>query len=119
MTVMDGDDPALPGPRVTLDLVWGDNRRDDGVHIEWHARCGCAYHPRPFPHVHPCSEAHKRPDMALLATDGCPCCGNDGMRDFPILTGFPEGPSHRCTRCLCQWYQRRRSLTPNASYTSK
>ena len=51
-------------PRAT-GLQFGENRRtgDDRVHQEWHAACGCAYHPEPFPHVHPCSDAHKRPDL--------------------------------------------------------
>jgi len=46
-------------------LTYGKNKRagDDREHMEWHAKCGCAYHPDPFPHVHPCSEAHKRPDL--------------------------------------------------------
>lgn len=46
-------------------LTFGKNKRagDDRVHMEWHAKCGCAYHPEPFPHVHPCSDAHKRPDL--------------------------------------------------------
>jgi hypothetical protein len=46
-------------------LRFGENKRvgDDRVHQEWHASCGCAYHPEPFPHVHPCSDAHKRPDL--------------------------------------------------------
>ena len=46
-------------------LTWGKNKRagDDREHMEWHAKCGCAYHPEPFPHVHPCSDAHKRSDL--------------------------------------------------------
>ena len=46
-----------------LGLTWGENRaREDGVsHVEWHAPCGCAFHPTPFPHVHPCTNEHKRP----------------------------------------------------------
>lgn len=46
-------------------LRFGENKRDgdDRVHQEWHAACGCAYHPEPFPHIHPCSDAHKRPDL--------------------------------------------------------
>lgn len=48
-----------------LSLTWGENpNREPGrVHIEWHAPCGCAFHPTPFPHVHPCSDEHKRPDL--------------------------------------------------------
>ena len=48
-----------------LGLTWGENpRRESGkTHIEWHAPCGCAFHPNPFPHVHPCSDAHKRTDL--------------------------------------------------------
>lgn len=46
-----------------LDLMWGDHPRDGGKHTEWHASCGCAYHPNPFPHVHPCGDNHKRPDL--------------------------------------------------------
>lgn len=37
-----------------LDLQWGENKRDGEQHFEWHAPCGCAYHPQPGPHVHPC-----------------------------------------------------------------
>lgn len=51
---------------IELGLSWGENqnREDDGTsHIEWHAPCGCAFHPKPFPHVHPCSDEHKRPDL--------------------------------------------------------
>jgi len=80
-------------------LTFGKNKRagDEREHIEWHAKCGCAFHPEPFPHVHPCSEEHRRPDLhahpapptaplsveqitAMLpkTTDGtttCPLCG--------------------------------------------
>ena len=50
--------------RVALTgLRWGDHQRDGQLHTEWFAPCGCAYHSEPFPHVHPCSEAHKRPDL--------------------------------------------------------
>jgi hypothetical protein len=51
-----------------IDLTWGENRiREPGkVHIEWHAPCGCAFHPTPFPHVHPCSDEHKRPDLHVV-----------------------------------------------------
>ncbi len=47
-------------------LIWGKNQnRDDDktAHVEWHAPCGCAFHPKPFPHIHPCSNEHKRPDL--------------------------------------------------------
>jgi hypothetical protein len=48
-------DAALP-----LGLQWGEHQRGGGTHVEWYALCGCAYHPNPYPHVHPCSDAHKR-----------------------------------------------------------
>ena len=53
------DEPDEPNH----DLVWGEHLRDGGRHTEWYAPCGCAYHPQPFPHVHPCSDEHKRPDL--------------------------------------------------------
>lgn len=45
---------------VPLDLEWGNNMRDGKGHVEWHAPCGCAYHPEGHqgPHVHQCKE-HK------------------------------------------------------------
>ena len=36
-------------------LEWGPNQRDGKEHIEWHAPCGCAWHPDPAPHWHPCA----------------------------------------------------------------
>ena len=39
-----------------LNLEWGNNMRDGKGHVEWHSPCGCAYHPEPAPHVHPCKE---------------------------------------------------------------
>lgn len=52
----------------SLGLSWGENKlRELGVtHVEWHAPCGCAFHPKPFPHIHPCSDEHKRPDLHAL-----------------------------------------------------
>lgn len=54
-----------------LGLTWGENHnREQGrVHIEWHAPCGCAFHPVPFPHAHPCSNEHKRPDLHALTEE--------------------------------------------------
>lgn len=43
-----------------VDLLWAEHTRDGSAHVEWHAPCGCAYHPKPFPHVHPCSDEHNR-----------------------------------------------------------
>lgn len=43
------------GPRPLL-LLWGEHERDGERHTEWHAICNCAFHPDPFPHVHPCEE---------------------------------------------------------------
>ena len=51
---------------IMLGLTWGENPKrstSDRTHIEWHAPCGCAFHPNPFPHIHPCSDEHKRPDL--------------------------------------------------------
>lgn len=53
---------AQTNPRP-LKLEWGVNPRGGQYHDEWHATCGCAFHPEPFPHVHPCCDAHKRPDL--------------------------------------------------------
>lgn len=55
-----------------LGLTWGENpgREAGGTHIEWHAPCGCAFHPNPFPHVHPCSDEHKRPDLNVIEPHG-------------------------------------------------
>lgn len=39
-----------------LNLTWRTNVRDGKTHREWTAPCGCAYHPEPAPHVHPCPE---------------------------------------------------------------
>lgn len=54
-----------------LGLTWGDNttREKDKTHVEWHAPCGCAFHPTPFPHVHPCTNEHKRPDLNTLSEE--------------------------------------------------
>ncbi len=42
----------------SLCLAWGLNGKRDPKrdHVEWHAPCGCAYHPEgdQGPHVHPC-----------------------------------------------------------------
>ncbi len=40
-----------------LGLTWGDNDREGGDHVEWHAECGCAYHPDgdQGPHIHQCN----------------------------------------------------------------
>lgn len=67
--------PNTPPPdervRVALTgLRWGEHERGGQFHTEWFAPCGCAYHPQPFPHVHPCSEAHKRPDLHAPAHPG-------------------------------------------------
>jgi hypothetical protein len=40
-----------------IPLTWTSNWRGGKAHIEWHAPCGCAWHPKPKPHWHPC-EAH-------------------------------------------------------------
>lgn len=44
--------------RRPLNLAWQSNQRDGKEHEEWCAPCGCAYHPEPQPHVHPC-DRHK------------------------------------------------------------
>jgi hypothetical protein len=41
--------------KTGIPLTWGRNRRDGKEHTEWHAPCGCAWHPNPAPHWHPCS----------------------------------------------------------------
>lgn len=75
---------SAPGdfPPRALGLTWGWNLRDGEDHQEWHAPCGCAYHPEPHPHVHPCSPQHDRatqrkmrlrraqPDPVYLTEDG-------------------------------------------------
>ena len=45
-------------------LEWGRNQRDGNVHTEWHAPCGCAWHPSPAPHWHPCDQHQPRPALA-------------------------------------------------------
>jgi len=46
------------------------------MHLVWNGtewvddRCGCRFHPDPFPHVHPCSDEHKRPDLHGIVRDG-------------------------------------------------
>lgn len=54
-----------------IGLEWGENgNREPGqIHIEWHAPCGCAFHPKPFPHIHPCTNEHKRPDLHTLTEE--------------------------------------------------
>ena len=37
-----------------FELNWSDHYRGGKIHREWHAPCGCAYHPVPIPHIHPC-----------------------------------------------------------------
>lgn len=56
---------------TAIGLTWGENQnREPGqVHVEWHAPCGCAFHPQPFPHVHPCTNEHKRPDLHALTEE--------------------------------------------------
>jgi hypothetical protein len=56
---------------IPMDLTWGENRNrePEQTHLEWHAPCGCAFHPKPFPHVHPCSNEHKRPDLHTLTEE--------------------------------------------------
>lgn len=62
-------------------LTFGKNKRagDDRWHMEWHAKCGCAYHPEPFPHVHPCSDAHKRSDLHPAPQSGQAPQGTDWL----------------------------------------
>lgn len=55
--------PQNPKVEMPIGLVWGEHQRDGGTHTEWYAPCGCAFHPESFPHVHPCSAGHKRPDL--------------------------------------------------------
>jgi len=52
-----------PKVGVPIRLIGGQHQRNGGTHTEWHSLCGCAFHPNPFPHVHPCSDGHKRPDL--------------------------------------------------------
>ena len=65
---------ALAHAEQKTGLTYGKNKRagDDREHMEWHAKCGCAYHPEPFPHVHPCSDAHKRPDLHAGSQEEAP-----------------------------------------------
>lgn len=46
----------LPEPvtKSGIVLTWGEHERDGRRHTEWHAPCGCAFHPKPTPHWHPC-----------------------------------------------------------------
>jgi len=58
---MNLSDAETTEPR-NLNLEWGWHRRKGMPHEEWYAPCGCAYHPEPYPHVHPCSHEHSRPE---------------------------------------------------------
>lgn len=40
--------------KTGIPLEWGTNQRGGKAHTEWHAQCGCAFHPNPAPHWHPC-----------------------------------------------------------------
>lgn len=53
---------AIVGQRP-LNLSWSEHERDAGKHTEWHAPCGCAYHPEPKPHIHPCSKHLEMSEM--------------------------------------------------------
>lgn len=63
-------DIAKVDSEMPIGLIWGEHSRNGGTHTEWYAPCGCAFHPEPFPHVHPCSDEHKRADLHVgrLAT---------------------------------------------------
>ena len=41
-----------------LALTWGEHERNDKLHTEWYAPCGCAFHPEGHqgPHIHPCNK---------------------------------------------------------------
>ncbi len=43
-----------PADSRPLRLTWSEHERSGSTHTEWHAPCGCAYHPEPVPHIHPC-----------------------------------------------------------------
>jgi len=45
-----------------LNLVWGKHLRENKEYEEWHAPCGCSYHPEPNPHIHACSDEHNKSD---------------------------------------------------------
>lgn len=53
-----------------FELDWSDNTRGGKVHQEWHAPCGCAYHPVPSPHVHPCAEHDTKHGRLLSLRSG-------------------------------------------------
>lgn len=47
-------------PARPISLEWGPNERPLGTdRPEWHAPCGCAWHPDPTPHIHFCSRNHQ------------------------------------------------------------
>ena len=46
--------PSIDPDARPLNLKWGRHDGRGEYHIEWHAPCGCAYHPEPKPHMHPC-----------------------------------------------------------------
>ncbi len=54
-----------------LNLVWGDSVRSGESHLEWHAPCGCAYHPEgdQGPHVHPCEDHDTGRDARIAALE--------------------------------------------------
>lgn len=105
---------AAPGNRdnipctcqpIPLGLIWGENsKREPGkIHVEWHAPCGCAFHPDPFPHVHPCSDEHKRPDLHATMTSkiGLPS-------DMPL-------PDERCVVCNVEFEAHEGSTRPGVA----
>ncbi len=70
-----------------LRLTWSDHVRDSQVHTEWHAPCGCAYHPEPCPHVHLCAEhwGHGNPDLdRLLEREHKACQVLDALDELRI-----------------------------------
>lgn len=57
------------GTKTGVPLKWGKNRRGGKTHTEWHAPCGCAWHPKPKPHWHPC-RAHDGIRRVTLSISG-------------------------------------------------
>ena len=84
---------AAPEPMKearALRLFWGKHERDGEKHIEWYAPCGCAYHPEPEPHVHPCSE-HRKTGITTEPGEGQPERVRRDTALHDLDDGFQEG----------------------------
>jgi len=59
----------MPNPvtKTGIALVHGKHQRDGAEHEEWYdPACGCAFHPEPAPHKHPCAAHSATPAPSKL-----------------------------------------------------